>query len=601
MKGSTRSSEASSDSTVPLSDDTAATVPIDRSTLLISQRSGPIPESSMNNLRRANLLPSQNVPMSEETANEDDATRTKHAENAERLVPCELSDIDSLIDGDSWNEMSTFAKSKDVETNRQRTKSHAKEEARYTKFIEDRLQYLEQWIKDRQDSSKDENELFSEPGDQTRENTKYAWSAEDFSDDHANPSWTMEQLVDYYEPDVHPKVNRAFRDDLRLFHGSKFAIDVPMEDPDAGNETHVWPAYTKRRDLKKSSMHSKAKRSLPNVGSHRLGKVRINSNPIRRALLQLPKVHLTDPIIIAPFKTLLCNEDKIRAHLHDLERLANFNPDFAFESNHGSQACSVDLKERDSGLELEGYTSRLSQIDEELNSPTTEINPHFEIMKDIAKARVTLPHWRCLIELLDRDFKYLSDLRQEIKQGSLQNVVFEDTWHLFSPGDLIITNETGHLQALRVLSVTGGRRLIDARVKEGDWGEAKGPTMYTEDWLNPHESTDHFSPLVVNCYHLDFNGHHFGPVQVDQKIEPYTGTKPVTKLPIYPAQFLERIPRSELSPSTGPNAGISGSKMLNELQKRGQRFCKLCPDVDQVCHMQYQGMTLDEVPDLVSP
>lgn len=596
MEVSNRLSSDSSQSTMPLSDDTAVTSPIDRILSRESQRNGSISQKSPIIFQPGNAGPDPSTAIPEEPGNvaATDALMVNQAEVLAHPMPSEMSDLESLIDGDSWNDLGNYTSSKDLEIKSQSAKSYVKQSAQYTRLIETRLQYLEQWVKTHH-TSKDESELFSELDDRKQEKAKYGWGAEDFSDDQADPNWTMEQLVEYYEPDIVPQVNRAFRDQLRLFHGSKFAIDVPLEDSDAGIQTHVWPAQTKRRNARKSKISSKARRPLPTVGYHRLSKIRINSKPIRQALLQMPKVHFMDPIVIAPFKTLFCNEEKMRAYLHELERVANSSTDPVTDpSNSGSQACSIDLNDREGGLEPEGHRSRLGQIEEDPNNPGPESNPFFENMKDIAKAKVTLPHWRCLVELLDKDLKYLQDLRRDIELGTVGDILFQDAWHLFSPGDLIITKETGYLQALRVLSSTGGRRLIDARVRESDWGEAKGPTTYTEDWLNPHESTDYYSPLVINCYHLDFDGRHFGPVQVDIKIEPYKGTKPVTKLPIYPAQFHGKSASGSQDSDMEPHS----SEILNKLKERGQRFCELCPK-SEVCHMQYQGMSLDEVPDFV--
>ena len=532
----------------------------------------------------------------EEAANVVEMAEERRDDEKRPSTPSESSEVNSHVDGYSWNDIGSYTKLKDLESRKQLFKTYVKHEAQYAKLLEDRLQYLEQWVKERQDS-KDDSEALSEPGDLRREKAKYSWSAEDFSDDIADPSWSMEQLLEYYKPETIPKINRGFRDEMRLFQGSKFAIDVPLEDPEAGNESHAWPEYTRpqdRRSLKLSRSTAGVKRSLPTPGSQKISKVRINSNPVRQGLLRLHSLHLTDPIIISPFKTLLCNEDDIRKHLKYLETMAKSSPEKPNDlSTGGSQTYSSGLGEYINGHKKSGPAD-----EEESNGSTAEAsNPYFEHMKEIAKARVTLPHWRCLIELLDKDLNYLLQLRQEIDSGTLREISFDYCWHLFSPGSLIISNELGlgHLQALRVLQVTGGRRLINAQMKEGEWGDFSTPTTYTRDWLNPHTTQSEFSPLILNAYHLDFDGRHYGPVQVDFKIDAYTGAKPVTKLTVYPAQFLGKIPGLSLRNFDGTD-----SEVLANLKKRGQRFCDLCPVDGEVCHKRYQGMSLDNVPDMVS-
>lgn len=112
---------------------------------------------------------------------------------------------------------------------------------------------------------------------------------------------------------------------------------------------------------------------------------------------------------------------------------------------------------------------------------------------------------------------------------------------------------------------------------------------------NSEAPTKHL--LQVDCYHLDFDGYHFGPVQKTITINKYDGLEPISSLPLCPAW---------LGKGKKDDSGSSGAAVTTEeaaadadadekkkttkdpwvaILDRGKKFAKLC-DLSQVVHRQ---------------
>ena len=97
------------------------------------------------------------------------------------------------------------------------------------------------------------------------------------------------------------------------------------------------------------------------------------------------------------------------------------------------------------------------RIDKKATEPaeSTDILPQAVGSKEIPEFddEDLLADLKLLIEFLDVDLKPTFDLRKKIKDGTATIIEYEDLWHLFEPGDDVMT-QSSRLQVYRVLNYT---------------------------------------------------------------------------------------------------------------------------------------------------
>ena len=166
-------------------------------------------------------------------------------------------------------------------------------------------------------------------------------------------------------------------------------------------------------------------------------------------------------------------------------------------------------------------------------------------------------HLRLLIKFMDEDLKELINLRQTIANGTVQKIAFEDLWHLYQPGDIIVSSGL-ECQAYRILHVSGGRPLMHQSEKSTSSFGIQQPKN---------------SPFVIDCFHLDFDGRKFSPVQARFQIQEYDEVRSVRRLEVYPLHLAEN--RADLE---------------DRLTRRGRNLV----DLVGVKHKRYSGLSLGD-------
>ncbi|KAH8805361.1 hypothetical protein F5884DRAFT_799090 [Xylogone sp. PMI_703] len=151
-------------------------------------------------------------------------------------------------------------------------------------------------------------------------------------------------------------------------------------------------------------------------------------------------------------------------------------------------------------------------------------------------------HIRCLIEVLDTDLSFLKN----IKNGKLEEIAFQDLWHLFQPGDIIFNNTSKSDKEAHMVMSTGIRDSVA-------------------------NNSSHF---VIDCFHYDYDGQGFGPIQTSIEIPAYEGNREIQSLPVLPSQFLPDV-----------------HSRRDYLKERGLRFVKVT-NSHSISHFYYSGATL---------
>ena len=178
-------------------------------------------------------------------------------------------------------------------------------------------------------------------------------------------------------------------------------------------------------------------------------------------------------------------------------------------------------------------------------------------------------HLQLLIQTMVLHLGSLTTLHKAIRDRAVSKIRFEDLWHLFQPGDLIVTSKQPY-QAYRVLHVSGGRPLLTTTdvASSGKDREAE-PTSYRSQ----------VSSFNIDCVRFDYDGEKFGPVQDSISIFKYEEDRMITKLDVYPVSYAEKP-----------------DELLEMLLDRGRRFA----EYKGFQHRRYEGLSLGEPQEEVS-
>ena len=179
-------------------------------------------------------------------------------------------------------------------------------------------------------------------------------------------------------------------------------------------------------------------------------------------------------------------------------------------------------------------------------------------------------HLQLLVNTFDSHFSPLLILHKAIRGREISKIKFEYLWHLFQPGDVVVTSRKP-CQAYRVVHVSGGRPLLTTT-------DVSGRDNAAESKLTLRRQSK-VSPFSIDCVRFDFDGEKFGPVQDKIFIQEYEEERIITKLDVYPIYYAER-----------------GENLSKTLIDRGGRFA----EYSSFQHKRYQGLSLGEPQEEVS-
>lgn len=269
-------------------------------------------------------------------------------------------------------------------------------------------------------------------------------------------------------------------------------------------------------------------------------RIRINGGPLLKLLEKVLEVELHQEnsplVLLRPFKLLVQYEQGIRSVHTQLrkkfgpiavsEQAMTFCSNKSFGDPQHSDQAVLSLTEGEEKL-LEEYGSE-------------------QAYKELC----------CLIDFMDHE---LGTLRA-LKSGSIEKVYYSDLWHIFKPGEVVITRQEP-LHAYRVLYVTGGRPYLSPPRSKEEENEEIGYKV-------PSKTSD----FLILCYQVHYDGEKFGPVTQSFTVTSYSGRRSLRDLPIYPLRFAE-------------DSGIK-----ERLFSNGRKYLR----VSKGTHIQYRGPNLHE-------
>ena len=178
-------------------------------------------------------------------------------------------------------------------------------------------------------------------------------------------------------------------------------------------------------------------------------------------------------------------------------------------------------------------------------------------------------HLQLLTQTMVLHLGSLTILHKAIRDRAVSKIRFEDLWHLFQPGDLVVTSKQPY-QAYRVLHVSGGRPLLTTTaLASSEKDHEAEPTSYRSQ----------VSPFTVDCVRFDYDGEKFGPIQDSFSIFKYEEDRIITKLDVYPMSYAKKP-----------------DELTKTLLDRGRRFA----EYKGFQHKRYEGLSLGEPQEEVS-
>jgi len=226
-------------------------------------------------------------------------------------------------------------------------------------------------------------------------------------------------------------------------------------------------------------------------------------------------------VVIPPWKPFVMYHDAIRESLQALKLL---------QSQRGTteKAGERSASTGESKEELKGTKTTENFEDAPQPCEVCEVADHTPT-SHLECLGIRISHLQCLVGFLDNDLKHVFDMRRELAAGNIHEIAFEHLWHLFHPGDLIVSPNQS--QAYRVFQTGGGRPVLSRNEK--------------------FEKCVAATNFKINCFHIDFNQTTLGPVYEMVSIAEYSGKRKITALcgdfyrntdfgrvPVFPARFL---------------------------------------------------------------
>ena len=279
----------------------------------------------------------------------------------------------------------------------------------------------------------------------------------------------------------------------------------------------------------------------------------VNSSYLVSVLSKITGTEITkvSNVMVRPFKYLIAHERKIRDALRLLE-------DLSLEKSADGQS------------ESDGQ----QPIVKRLNASENETKRREMNLKFTPRGRDSL---RCLVDFMDNDMADIFSLRQKIADRSLEYITYDQLYHLYKPGDVVVADPEAPgaaRRAYRVLYVTGGRPNLDRRKQNPDRDpDSEILKIGVNDVLGAGSlgNAAKMTPVILDCFYVDFDGESYGARPCRFIMPAFQGRRKVNSLTVYPLEFDPM--REELEQS---------------LMKRGGAFVSCAG----VTHRQYTGRTI---------
>ncbi|KAJ8116952.1 hypothetical protein ONZ43_g4320 [Nemania bipapillata] len=292
-------------------------------------------------------------------------------------------------------------------------------------------------------------------------------------------------------------------------------------------------------------------------------RIRINSQAITKVLTkihggELPTVlnREISPgpfVMMQPFRTLTLYRHEIKEWKIRLEAKFGKVTEKASESGN-DESTAQDNGDNDDMLDA-GEVSKSESKNQ--GQPVSIYEEDDEIDNDSdLNQRSALDELNCLIEFIGE----LEDRLAYLVSSECQRVTFNDIWHVFKPGDLVLSKD--EKQAYRVINVFFPEHKMVA------------PSM-RDIWMFDAKAKLKNSPIIIQCVYIDFDGEQIGPCLQTFSIYRFEGEKNIRSLDVIPFRLAKK------------------ADLEKTLIERGSRFIEVCDNQRRGVPMHYSGLTLE--------
>lgn len=381
---------------------------------------------------------------------------------------------------------------------------------------------------------------------------------------------------------VHWELFRALR---HMPEESCYAIDILLEEPKLSHQTggrYATPS-TLNPDVQEKPGTSitggwDGRAPLPE-------RIRIHS---KHLIMILARIHgsklITEGhrennslVLLRPFRMLSHYEKQIR------DWHARLVHDHSAPNSSSKDSNSKDSQPKYS-TETSNSTSDLKDTDQPPDLQSKK-DSTVEDKMDWSTSIEALDHLPCLLEFMDT---YIIGKRNHLNDPTCSNIAFSDIWHLFKPGDFVISNDGK--QAYQVINVSSPPHK----------GVDRFFYYYTSE-KDDEKSRSH-SDISIDCAYIHYDGKSFGPVSKRFEMKRFDGERLVTSLDIYPFRFYASgglrgtaVKSRQDNDNAEEAIDTSIAQLKRKLIERGKMFV----EVAGVKHMYYTGLTVDEPRDEV--
>jgi hypothetical protein len=325
----------------------------------------------------------------------------------------------------------------------------------------------------------------------------------------------------------------------------------------------------------------------------------INSELLRNQLENITEFDFDDDskVLHPPWKVLVTYEEDIRKRLDELEKKAAEAPDEKILKKEENLDQKSGEKEND-----QSQTEPKPEVNsQEGNVPSSQTCEFCYGVEHATCLKDTVNHLKCLVAFIDNDLKHVFELRRGLQDCTIKEIAFEDLWHLYAPGDLIVTSGlVTQRQAYKVFYTSGGRPTVRNNADSDDGprpGVKRGPKFddgaRKKGWKSASfEKFPTTTPFTIHCYYIDFDKKWLGPAHQIITIPRYEGKRPITGLTMSYSDSTLRHPASAF-----PIRFLGQQEAaIAELVRRGKRYRELTP----FSHKKYIGPSSVADPEYVS-
>ena len=325
-------------------------------------------------------------------------------------------------------------------------------------------------------------------------------------------------------------------------------------------------------------------------------RIRIRSFHIINALQTITEQTFSSSsrlIIHRPFKVLLFYREQILDYLVELEQDFAENTrcslgkqckgyvevdggDIRNQSPRRTRSCS------NRRISLDEATR--SYADNSFDKKSNNDECKHEVSEELLAQVEAITHLRILVKFMKEDMKEIFAKHELLRSSKAEKIAFQDMWHLFEAGDLVVAESESNERGLELyqVSILPAADFFSSRRPVKEISTRTEGSQHLVESVYKEEAVSAMSVFNVDVFYFDFDGSNYGPVERRLQLVSYEGEKNITDLPLYPLRFHK-------------DAEQFKAMML----ARGMKFRELSIP-NEYPHREYNGLSVGEPQEQVS-